>query len=695
MTLGEIVAQPPRLGRGLVDISSFLIQHWVNSVCSSWSTFDNEANPYRRLAASLWQSDNAVFYAFTEDRDLLDFFNGCLIYEKMLHATVSDDETDTKYLAKWQVMPDLQISVVLQPWTGVSVSLDLLRLVGKAMFICSRSRIRWQQAASVQHAFTEEAWDFREAAAVEDVLLSVELPESSAGDDTSEQSVLKRHLNAAAEAYRSSALLQLYQTFPGLIARRLPAQADSGHNQSGYAQSEFHRPGRYFQSHAFQQLDNSQQAGYHPAGVRPPHPRRVGPGVVAGQQLRALQALQNDPSATQSYAQPTQRIPAMAHQHRHPSLGPPQSAPLVAPQQRSLNTAPRQRLSNGMSPHSQSNTVVPQQLPFDSAPDTWPNGEPPHNQPYFMASQQSSGSGPHQRSNHTVTDIQANFMVPNPQPFGLRPHPRSQLNVTVPHRLHLGSAPHQRLNGMVPSHQSNLMVPQRQARATHNPQPSRSQAPSQPLARSQQLAPSQQLASSRQPASVQPASAGPASAQPASSHGPAASRCPAGSRSRAGTNNNPCDICGKGYFNHGNMMFHKLNVHFPHLLPTLLCPFPGCMFRRQPWGTTRKSTWDRHLEVTHGLDRAQIQQLARNLPRADPQQITLAFAQHPVPVVQQPAVSQQPPAAQQQTQAQQSHGQQPGQASASSLQGNRNDVPRQEGRDDGEKDNVTPNLQPG
>lgn len=47
----------------VVDIPTFLIEHWFKSVCPLWSALDSSANPYRRLTANLWHSSTTVFHA--------------------------------------------------------------------------------------------------------------------------------------------------------------------------------------------------------------------------------------------------------------------------------------------------------------------------------------------------------------------------------------------------------------------------------------------------------------------------------------------------------------------------------------------------------------------------------------------------------------------------------------------------------
>jgi hypothetical protein len=160
-----------------------------------------------------------------QDRALLNFFNGCLIYEEMLRSIVSNDESDMENLASWPVSPTQPISVSPHAWTGVSP--DLLRLFGKIMFLCRRSRNRWRQPDTVADKILHETADYQEATVIEEVLLGIDLTGVPLVEGATEEAALKRHLHDAAEAYRLSSLLQLYQTFPSLIARRLPGQVDA------------------------------------------------------------------------------------------------------------------------------------------------------------------------------------------------------------------------------------------------------------------------------------------------------------------------------------------------------------------------------------------------------------------------------------------------------------------------------------
>ncbi|KAK3938205.1 fungal-specific transcription factor domain-containing protein [Diplogelasinospora grovesii] len=313
---GSQEASSLTLSQHVVDIPSFLIEHWFKSVCGSWSAYDSQSNPYRRLTSNLWTTSKPVFYALQaisaaslverlphvmkdtakaaprlateaikkelaafstgsqrkfpselllslfcmssslcwmesrelglqyvrqaravlkcldgwmldeEDQELLEFFNGCLIYEEMLRSVVSDNEVDFNNMLSWPE-PSSQASLVAvspHAWTGVSP--DVLRLFGKAIALCQRSRSRWRHNDGTSYRLLQGAMqDIEEARMVEESLLATEVRL-----DASEALQIKdhaRHLQDTTEAYRLSSLLQLYETFPDLTATRIPALTDA------------------------------------------------------------------------------------------------------------------------------------------------------------------------------------------------------------------------------------------------------------------------------------------------------------------------------------------------------------------------------------------------------------------------------------------------------------------------------------
>ncbi|KAK3318993.1 fungal-specific transcription factor domain-containing protein [Apodospora peruviana] len=297
----------------VVHIPSFLIDHWFKSVCGSWSAFDSDSNPYRRLTTTLWSNSTPVFYALQaisaaslverlphvlketartaprmateairtelvafstgayqskfpaalllslfcmssslcwmearqlgqqyvrqaravlksvdrtklndEEQELLEFFNGCLVYEEMLRSVVSDDEVDFTNMLSWPEPSSIGPLLPASPhaWTGVSQT--VLRLFGKAIALCRKSRSRWRLNDGTSYRILQGAMkDIEEATAVEEALLAIDIV------DQREMTDQIRHLHDATEAYRLSSLLQLYETFPDLIAKRIPDLAEA------------------------------------------------------------------------------------------------------------------------------------------------------------------------------------------------------------------------------------------------------------------------------------------------------------------------------------------------------------------------------------------------------------------------------------------------------------------------------------
>ncbi|KAH7630873.1 fungal-specific transcription factor domain-containing protein [Sordaria sp. MPI-SDFR-AT-0083] len=336
-------SQTLALTQPVVDIRSFLIEHWFKSVCTSWSAYDSASNPYRRLTSVLWNSSPPVFYALQsisaaslveklpavmretarmaprlateaikaelvsffngqhcavfprglllslfcmsssmcwmearqlgqqylrqargvlqalnswtlspEDQELLDFFNGCLIYEEMLRSVVSDDEDDFRNMLSWPDPPlptgqGTLIPSTPHPWTGVSA--DVFRLFGKAIALCRRSRSRWRHNDGTTMRVLQSAMkDIEEATRIEEALLAIDVPADGDGDDhgdptstdltrngrhtdnTTTTPNITQDLCLATETYRLCSLLQLYESFPDLVAKRIP---DLGFSDGG------------------------------------------------------------------------------------------------------------------------------------------------------------------------------------------------------------------------------------------------------------------------------------------------------------------------------------------------------------------------------------------------------------------------------------------------------------------------------
>ncbi|KAK4189493.1 fungal-specific transcription factor domain-containing protein [Podospora australis] len=315
--------QQPQLAmyQQVVDIPTFLIEHWFKSVCCSWSAFDSQANPYRRLTSALWNKSTPVFYALQaisaaslverlphvmrdtaraaprkaaeaihkelvafsnasrprfpselllslfcmsssmawlesrqlgqhyvrqaravlksldtwrlddEAKELVDFFNGCLIYEEMLRSVVSEDEIDFEHMLSWPEPVNKGPLVPTTPhaWTGVSA--DVFRLFGKAIALCRRSRTRWRHNDGTSYRILQGAMkDIQEATSVEESLLAIDIADPSellATTQPQHTAAQAYDLFHATQAYRLSSLLQLYETFPDLVSKRMPGLADA------------------------------------------------------------------------------------------------------------------------------------------------------------------------------------------------------------------------------------------------------------------------------------------------------------------------------------------------------------------------------------------------------------------------------------------------------------------------------------
>lgn len=302
----------------VVDIPTFLIEHWFKSVCPSWCALDSQANPYRLITSSLWNNSRPIFYALqaisaaslverlphvmkdtacsaprkateaiqqelaaffkghrtgfpsdlllalfcmsssmcwmearqlgqqyvryaravleslgsrpldVQEQMLLEFFNGCLTYEEMLRTVVSDEEIDFKNMLSWPEPPPQRPPAPMVPhaWTGISP--DVIRLFGKAMALCRRSRTRWRQNGGTSYRILQVAMrDIEEATKIEEALLSFDVPQLPEDPEILQAANRAWDLHYVTEAYRLSSLLQLYETFPDLSTKQTPALKDA------------------------------------------------------------------------------------------------------------------------------------------------------------------------------------------------------------------------------------------------------------------------------------------------------------------------------------------------------------------------------------------------------------------------------------------------------------------------------------
>ncbi|KAG5774332.1 hypothetical protein H9Q69_005605 [Fusarium xylarioides] len=153
-----------------------------------------------------------------KDLELLSFFNRSLTYCEMLLAAVHQDDTalDTD-------------DPVTGPQTDSSNATSRAILGQLATPVdCFRRNLKLPKETG--RDFQRALEEIQEAQRLEEKLLGLEFQNTLCVANTGDYRTPSLHLAQVAEAYKLAALLQLYQTFPDLVALRLPT--DSVHANS-------------------------------------------------------------------------------------------------------------------------------------------------------------------------------------------------------------------------------------------------------------------------------------------------------------------------------------------------------------------------------------------------------------------------------------------------------------------------------
>ncbi|KAK8029031.1 hypothetical protein PG991_006087 [Apiospora marii] len=150
-----------------------------------------------------------------QDRHTLSFFNNNLIYWNMLVAVVSDEIDDLGIpKVKEPLNGELTGPVMPHPWTGISATTQ--RLFAQAIRLCRRFRRNLRrETISTLKSLQTAMRDIKEAQEIEEEILGLETYQLH-------EELSRSHFVHVNEGYRLASLLQLYQTFPDLVARRLP-----------------------------------------------------------------------------------------------------------------------------------------------------------------------------------------------------------------------------------------------------------------------------------------------------------------------------------------------------------------------------------------------------------------------------------------------------------------------------------------
>jgi hypothetical protein len=161
-----------------------------------------------------------------QDRQTLSFFNNSIIYWNMLVAVVTDEKDDLGIpKLKEPKNKELARPIVPHPWTGISGSAQ--RLFTQAVRLCRRFRRNFRQGSIATMRNLETALkDIKEAQQIEEELLGLEHYQAHEISETGDHMSPVSHFIDVAEGYRLASLVQLYQTFPDLVARRLPEDAN-------------------------------------------------------------------------------------------------------------------------------------------------------------------------------------------------------------------------------------------------------------------------------------------------------------------------------------------------------------------------------------------------------------------------------------------------------------------------------------
>ncbi|EEU42964.1 uncharacterized protein NECHADRAFT_46571 [Fusarium vanettenii 77-13-4] len=194
--------------------------------------------PFFREAKMILKRLNRRLSTYSEkDLELLSFFNRSFAYCEMLLAAVEDEtdavvESDSTMIGP-RTDPNMQLAERYidnspHPWTGISPL--AAQLFAQSIRLCRSFRRHLKLPKETERDFQRALEEIQEAQRLEERLLGLEFSAAVPINETGDFRTPALHLSQIAEAYQLAALLQLYQTFPDLVALRLPL--DSAHANS-------------------------------------------------------------------------------------------------------------------------------------------------------------------------------------------------------------------------------------------------------------------------------------------------------------------------------------------------------------------------------------------------------------------------------------------------------------------------------
>ncbi|KAK7422675.1 hypothetical protein QQX98_001463 [Neonectria punicea] len=168
-----------------------------------------------------------------EDYKLLNFFNKSWVYCDMLLSVVSYEDSQYGVGAIEEVheapaTPNVEpkrADDIPHPWTGISTTASAL--FTRAIRLCRSFRHNVGKQAPTTDDIEMVLKQMEEAPVIEEQLLQLEYDSEVPLSETGDQHTPCVHLVKVAEAYRIAALLHLYQTFPDLVALRIPERSSA------------------------------------------------------------------------------------------------------------------------------------------------------------------------------------------------------------------------------------------------------------------------------------------------------------------------------------------------------------------------------------------------------------------------------------------------------------------------------------
>ncbi|KAF7547610.1 hypothetical protein G7Z17_g7606 [Cylindrodendrum hubeiense] len=180
--------------------------------------------PFLRAAKSLLDKVNRQQPELhDQDINILNFFNKSWVYCDMLLSVVSYDDSQEETPIEGPETPSPEpkrADDIPHPWTGISTTASTL--FTRAVRLCRSFRHNVRKQAPTADDIQTVLRQMEEAPKIEEQLLQLEYDSVVPLSETGDQHTPCMHLVKVAEAYRIAALLQLYQTFPDLVALRIP-----------------------------------------------------------------------------------------------------------------------------------------------------------------------------------------------------------------------------------------------------------------------------------------------------------------------------------------------------------------------------------------------------------------------------------------------------------------------------------------